>query len=114
MSRFNREAHLKEFLPHVNIIDSSEVYVICSLTKLVIIMVDNINEDRKVAVILSKTPLLLTLSKYKPQSVTTRCGFHSKQEVFNLHCLELGRKRIKQKIKETHYKSTIVATVELV
>lgn len=23
MSRFNREAHLKEFLPHVNIIDSS-------------------------------------------------------------------------------------------
>ena len=109
MSRFNREAHLKEFLPHVNIIDSSEVYVIRSLT-----MVDNINEDRKVAVILSKTPLLLTLSKYKPQSVTTRCGFHSKQEVFNLHCPELGRKRIKQKIKMTHYKSIFVATVELV
>ena len=26
MTRFNREAHLKEFLPHVNIIDSSLVY----------------------------------------------------------------------------------------
>ena len=46
----------------------------------------------------------------------TRYGFHSKQEVFNLHCPENGRRRIKQKIEKSmeHYKQTIVAIVELV
>ena len=46
----------------------------------------------------------------------TRYEFHSKQEVFNLHCPEHDRKRIKQMIEKSmeHHKQTIVATVELV
>ena len=79
MSRFNREAHLKEFLPHVNIIDSSQVYGCDGSDWLLSQRFDSSN-----------------LSK-----VMIRYGFHSKPGAYNLRYPDPDQKRINQKLRRS-------------